>query len=119
MKHLTYSDKKLVVGDEAADVLISYATMLANRGDADAVRFATLRDDDVVMVTVLLSTGAPLMAEPSHNDRPEPDNSIVVDYMRERLLRRGSPLPVLPLDVTMATNAAALNAALDRDLELG
>ena len=37
MKHVTYSDKSLLVGDIAADLLMRYAAALANTNGADTV----------------------------------------------------------------------------------
>lgn len=98
MKHLTFADKDLLVGDEAADLLIEYAVELAKRGDADKVELhAYSGDGDEVTATFLLDEGAPLMAETSHTAMPEPDNSEAIEYMRTRI-RALSTAPVASSD---------------------
>ena len=37
MKHVTFGDKSLLMGDSAADTLMEYARMLAQSGGADSV----------------------------------------------------------------------------------
>ena len=99
MKHLTYADKSLLMGDEAADILIEYAAALARRGDADSVYVNAVGEDgDEVVATLLLDAGAPIMAETSHTSLPEPDNSQIIGYIRERLGRFRSPPAALPAD---------------------
>ena len=37
MKHLTFADKSLLIGDDAADALLEYAAILAGQAKADNV----------------------------------------------------------------------------------
>jgi hypothetical protein len=75
MKHITYGDKSLLIGDEAADVLLEYAAVLGQHNTADdMVVHALGSDGDDVDATFLLGQGAPLMAETSTTRTPEPDN---------------------------------------------
>jgi hypothetical protein len=105
VKHITYSDKSLLVGDEAADVLLEYSALLGRHGSADTV---TLRgfgaDADEVDATFVLNQGTVLMAETSHTSMEEPDNAEAVMEMREKMLRLMSPRPVSPSDESMPAN---------------
>lgn len=86
MKHLTFADKSLLLGNEAADTLVDYAAVLADRSRADNVTVNAIgADGDDVVATILLDVGAPLMVETSTTRVSEPDNSAVVEYMKERI----------------------------------
>lgn len=86
MKHITFADNDLLVGNDAADVLLEYAATLAEKDSADVVTLRAISSDgDEVEAALLLDQGAPLMAETSRNALPEPDNGEVVQYMRERI----------------------------------
>jgi len=88
MRHVTFADKNLLVGDDAADLLLEYAAALSSVGKADTVRVAAISSDgDAVVATFLLNAGSPLMAETTHSSLPEPDNEEVAQYMRERIDR--------------------------------
>lgn len=99
MKHLTFAEKSLLVGDEAADVLLEYAVLLADRGRADSVRLnAYGADGDEVVATFLLDAGTPLMAETSQTSMNEPDNSLAIAYIRARIEEFRSPPHALPAE---------------------
>ena len=88
MKHLTYADKGLLVGDEIADLLLQYSARLASSGVADTIDVhAFSSDGDEVTATFLLGEGAPLMAETTRSGLPEPDNSEAVQQITERIGR--------------------------------
>jgi hypothetical protein len=102
MKHITYADKSLLVGGEAADTITEYAAALARHGSADTVTLAAYgADGDDVEGTFVLGPGTVLMAETTHSSIPEPDNADVVMQMRGNILRLSSPNPVQPHDETM------------------
>lgn len=97
--HLTFVGKSLLVGDEVAELVVEYAAMLARSGGADTVRLMAYgAGGDEVQALLLLSQGAPVMAETSHADKPEPDNRDIVSYMRQRLARSGAVSFGFPLD---------------------
>jgi hypothetical protein len=99
MKHLTFADKDLLVGDEAADLLLEYAAELAKRGDADTVRLHAFNGTgDEVIATFLLDAGAPLMAETSHSGMDEPDNAEAIEYMRARMKAMAAPAAAIADD---------------------
>jgi hypothetical protein len=105
MKHITYADKSLLVGDEAADTITEYAAALARHGSADTVTLAAYgADGDDVEGTFVLDQGTVLMAETTHSSIPEPDNADAIMQMREKILRLTSPTPVRPDDETMPTH---------------
>jgi len=86
MKHITYADKSLLIGDEAADTLIKYAAALGRKQISDSVDVAAISaDGDGVTATFLLSASAPLMAETARSPLPEPDNTAVVHHMRKQI----------------------------------
>jgi len=84
------ADKSLLIGDEAADVLMQYAALIAqiHRGDAVVLRALGV-DGAQVEVTFLLNGGTVLLAESSTSVLPEPDNTDAVTYMREQLASYG------------------------------
>ncbi|WP_104176432.1 hypothetical protein [Cryobacterium sp. Y50] len=99
MMNLTFVGKSLLVGDEVAELVVEYAAMLARSGGVDTVRLMAYSvGGDDVQALLLLSQGAPIMAETSHTDRPEPDNRDIVSYMRQRLARSGTVSFGLSLD---------------------
>src|ERR1700712_4210183 len=76
MKHVTYSEKSMLVGNEAADLLLEYAAAVSKIHTADTVNINALGSDgNNVEATFLLGEGAPLMAETATTDVEEPDNS--------------------------------------------
>ena len=86
MKHVTYAQKSLLVGDDVADLLLEYAALLANEGSADTVQVQAFgTDGGEVTATFMLSDGIDIMAETTTSPLPEPDNSEVLAYLRERV----------------------------------
>lgn len=99
MKHVTYAEKSLLVGDEAADTITEYAALLARHGSADRVTLTALGiDGSTVEATFVLDQGTVLMAESTHSTIPEPDNTEVVRSMHEKIDRLSSPPSVSPSD---------------------
>jgi hypothetical protein len=99
MKHVTYSDKSLLIGNEAADLLLEYAAALARSHSADTVHVQAIGvDGNSVEATFLLGEGAPLMAESASADIEEPNNAEAVDYVKERLRLLNSPPTVAALN---------------------
>lgn len=86
MKHVTFGQKSLLVGDEAADLLLKYGAALGQNATADTVSVnATSSDGDEVVATFLLNEGTTVMVETTHSSAPEPDNAEVIAYMTEHL----------------------------------
>jgi hypothetical protein len=80
------ADKSLLVGDEAAELLLQYAALLAqiSRGDSVTLRAIGV-DGEEVEVGFLLNSGTVLLIESSTSRLPEPENLDAVEYMRGRL----------------------------------
>ncbi len=94
MRHVTYANKSLLTGNEAADLLVRYAATLADQKRGDAVRLNTISSDGNATETLfLLDTGAPLLSESTNIELPEPDNSDAVEYMRRKLIEFAQPAP--------------------------
>jgi hypothetical protein len=103
MKHVTFAEKSLLVGDEVADLLLEYATLVATSGRPDTVNVRAFGSDgQEVVATLLLDQGVPLMAETSQTSMVEPDNAEALDYMRERIKLMTSPRLVGPVDDAMS-----------------
>ena len=110
MKHITFGDKSLLVGDQATDLLLQYASLLASESNADTVTLRAIGPDgNETEATFLLDTGVPLMAETTISSLPELDNAEAVAYMQERIMLLSSPPPVRPHDETMPENYEDLN----------
>jgi hypothetical protein len=102
MKHVTTADKSLLLGDEAAELLVSYAALLGRKSSADDVTLnAYGSDGDPVEVTFLLNSGSVLVVESSESAVPEPDNHSGIDYMRDRMDLIESPPNVRPMDAPL------------------
>ena len=112
MKHVTFTDKSLLLDDVTADLLIEYAALLVTHGMADAVEVhAFSSDGDEVEAKFLLSAGAPLMAESSHTTMSEPSNEEAIGYMRERVSALSAHPNALPTDDDDgATHSAAFDS---------
>jgi hypothetical protein len=88
MKHLTYADKSLLVGDEVADMLLHYSARLASANVADTVEVQAISSDgDSVTAMFLLGEGAPLMSETTTSEIPEPDNTQALEYIKNGIAR--------------------------------
>lgn len=83
MKHLTFTDKSMLIDDATADALLEYAALLVQHNTGDTVDIhAFSSDGDEVEAKLLLSAGAPIMVESTHTSLPEPDNAEALEYIR-------------------------------------
>jgi hypothetical protein len=99
VKHITFGEKNLLVGDAAADAILKYAAFLATQARGDTVQIRAISSDgDEVTVTFLLGPGVTMMAETSHTSLPEPDNDDAVAYMQAAPTRRPEVHPSVPFD---------------------
>lgn len=86
MKHVTFADKSLLMGDEAADTLLEYARLLGDTAQADTVTLSAISPDgNVVEASFLLNANTVLMIESTNAPMDSPDNSEAVGEMRERI----------------------------------
>ena len=112
MKHIMYAEKTLMIGDDAADLAIEYAAMLANHSKADTVKLNAFdADGDTVVATLLLNAGTNIIAATSHNSLEAPDNSEAIAYIREKMLALDSPRFAMP-------KGGAGDEAVDFDMDL-
>src|SRR5215213_1051386 len=108
MRHVTYADKSLMIGDEATELMMEYVAALVNAGQADTVEINAWSDDgQEVVATFLLQTGAPVMAETVHTSMNEPENWEAVAYMREHLAKLQREQP--PVQHEHSANVAQLD----------
>ncbi|NQX37141.1 hypothetical protein [Herbiconiux sp. VKM Ac-2851] len=99
MKHITFAEKSLLVGDDAAEAITEYAAALAKHASADTVTLSAFGSDGQdVNATFVLDSGTVLMAETTHSSIPEPDNTDAVAYMREKTRLLVSPPSAGPHD---------------------
>jgi len=100
----------MFTGDAAADALVQYAAALAKAGDADSVKLRIVSPDgNEVEAHFLLDSGAPLMAESTNSNLPEPDNAEVVEYMQRRIMELTNPQPAEPIDQSMPASYEELD----------
>jgi len=97
MKDLTYADRTVLLGDEAADLIIQLSALLAETGHADSVTLNAIdHDGTVVSASFVLGSGTNVMAQSSNSPLPEPDNDRGVAYMRERIRSIVEPTQASP-----------------------
>jgi hypothetical protein len=108
MKHVTYADRSLLVGDEAADALMEYARVLADNGRADTVVLSAMNaDGNTVNATFLLSASTPVMVESTNSEVHPPDNEGVAQDIRDRIA-----------DITRVPTADTGEPWMDSDLDV-
>ena len=92
MKHVTYGDKSLLMGDEAADALLEYARLVGDNDAADTVTLTAIGPDgNTVEVGILLNTSTNLIIESTNSEVEPPDNSAAVRDLRERITAVARP----------------------------
>lgn len=86
MKHLISEAKSLLVGDEAADLLVRYAVLIARTGSADSVELAAIETSgNATLVTFLLNSSSSLTVESTASDLSAPDNLKAEQYLTSRI----------------------------------
>ncbi len=86
MKHVTYAEKSLLMDDEIADLLATYAAALADRGRADTVTVKGLSDDgNEVEATFVLDAGTNLMIETTNSKVPGPEDAEGLRQLKEKI----------------------------------
>ena len=92
----------MLVGNDAADLVVRYAAALASNRIGDAVTLNVYNAEGTsAEATLLLDTGAPLMVESLHTDLPEPDNSEAVEYMASRMRELADSVAAPPAEQQM------------------
>ena len=93
MKHVTFGDKALFVGDEAADTLLEYARLLSDTSRADTVTLRCISPDgNTVEASFLLNANTILMIESTNSEVDPPENGEAIKEMRERIDAIARPL---------------------------
>jgi hypothetical protein len=86
MKLLTYADRSVLIGDEAADTLIHYSALLADSGHADSVVLNALdADGDEIVASFVLGSGTNLMSATATSKLPEPSNVEGLNYLKQKI----------------------------------
>jgi hypothetical protein len=86
MKHVSFGEKALLMGDDVADALLEYARLVGDNGGADTVTLTAIGPDgSTTEVGILLNSSTTLVIESTHSDVVPPDNSDVVRDLRERM----------------------------------
>lgn len=99
MKNLTYADRSVLTGDEAADVLVRFSALLADTGHADSVTLNAIgAEGDAIVAKFVLGSGTNLMSATTTSRLPEPENREAVDYMNERMTLLATPAAAVPSD---------------------
>ena len=95
MKHVSYADKSLFMGDDAADTLLEYARLVADNERADTVTLRSISTDgNTVEASFLLDASASLMVESTNSEMEAPDNTEAVQDMKERIEAITRPVSV-------------------------
>lgn len=95
MKHVTYADKSVLMGDDAADVLLEYARLLADSGRADSVTLQAITPDgNTVDTSFLLGPSSTMMMETTNSQIQAPNNDEVVAELKERIAGIARPVAV-------------------------
>jgi hypothetical protein len=86
MKYLTYADRSVLIGDDAADLLIRYSAVLAETGHADSVALSVLNQDgDNIVASFVLGSGTNVMTASTSSTLPEPANEDGINYIKGKL----------------------------------
>ena len=94
---MNFGTKSFLLDDDTADTLMEYAALITASGDAETVILNALGSDgDNIEVQLLLSAGAPLVAETASAELPVPDNTDVVEHMKAAIARSREPHMIRP-----------------------
>jgi len=100
MKRVTYADKALLMGDDAAETLLEYARVLTQTAGVDSVTLRCLSTDgDAVDASFLIHGHATLLVESTHSDIAAPDNADAVAELRDRIQRVRQPASAVADDI--------------------
>jgi hypothetical protein len=92
MKHVTYAEKSLLMGDDAADCLLEYARVLALATRADTVTVRAIgMDGNTVDAAFLLNETSNMIVESTNSEIDAPDNDEAVRYMQQGIDRLRNP----------------------------
>ncbi|WP_149085121.1 MULTISPECIES: hypothetical protein [Microbacterium] len=114
MKHVTYGEKSLLMGDDAADALLEYSRVVANEGHADTVSFRSISPDgNVGTASFLLNASTVLMVETTNSTVDAPDNAEEVAEVRRRIDAVLRPAPTEPGEPWSSDGREAPSSIID------
>ncbi|KQO63394.1 hypothetical protein [Curtobacterium sp. Leaf261] len=98
MKHIVYSENRVLTGDDVAAAVMRYAATLAQRNTADIVDVPTTGQDGfAASVEVLLGPASHIMVEDAEDDELETAAvDFVADLDRRAAAVRGGHVPEPP-----------------------
>ncbi|MCW3493350.1 hypothetical protein [Microbacterium sp. SSM24] len=97
MKHVTFADKSLLMGDAAAEALLEYARLIADTHGADSVTLKSISSDgNTVDASFLLNANTVLLIESTNSDVVAPDNRAATQEMQERIDAISRPASAQP-----------------------
>lgn len=97
MKHVTFADKSLLMGDDAADTLLEYARVIAGRDQTDSVTLSSISSDgNTVDASFLLNAHSVLLIESTNSEVEPPDNAEAVRQMRRTIDLFTRPITAQP-----------------------
>ena len=103
MRHVTIADKSLLVGDEAAELLVEYAKLIGHATSADSIELRAIGiDGGEVRATFLLNSGLSIVTETTTSVLPEPDNGKAVQNMHTQIVRLRALEVTSPEDIAGA-----------------
>ncbi len=97
MKHVTFADKSLLMGDDAADALLEYARLIAETRGADSVTLKSISSDgNTVDASFLLNANTVLLIESTNSQVEPPDNHAATMEMQDRIDAIARPASAQP-----------------------
>ena len=92
MKHVSFGEKTLLMGDDIAQALVEYARILGNESRADTVTAKGIGPDgNTVDITFLLNAATTLVIESTDSDIEPPENDEAVRYVNDSIERIQRP----------------------------
>ncbi|GLJ96585.1 hypothetical protein GCM10017591_26480 [Microbacterium dextranolyticum] len=83
---MTFADKSLLMGSDAAEALLEYARLLGDHARTDAVTLRCLSPEgNTVEASFLLNENTALVVESTNTDVQPPDNTDLVLELRDRI----------------------------------
>ncbi|GAB3394763.1 hypothetical protein GCM10027568_25900 [Humibacter soli] len=77
-----------LLGDDAADTVVDYVTVLTRLSSADAIELrARTMDGRETTIYFVVNSATSVLAQSVSEDGPEPDNRAPVNYMRQAIQR--------------------------------
>jgi len=97
MKHVSFGDKSLFMGDDAAEALLEYARLISEAATADSVTVSCIsHDGNTVEASFLLNANTVLIVETTNSELDPPDNAEAVQEMRDRINAMSRPVNAQP-----------------------